>query len=462
MGKNNRARRAAKARTKASRHHVSGHHGPTNHGPGGGGGSGGSGPHRSVQDLARELVQAAVFTPLRGSDGPIVAPALLTQLAQLPATAVDPELTGQLRRLITLPWSNGWQPLEVVRQVRRATSAVGARLATATVLADHATRHPDTLHQAWAEQIDQLRHGATPVVKGTADPHADWFGDWSRGEALGRVEVIRYALRVCHVLVQLHRIEELLPPPGQAQTAARRTQTFGAQADSPILAKVRALLAQAESTTFPAEAEAFTAKAQELMTRYAIDHAVLHGSTPGEKPTARRVPIEEPYLDAKSFLLHVVSTHNRTKSVYTERYAFVTVVGFEADLAATDMLFTSLLVQAQTALTAEGRNAPAGSRTRSRSFRSSFLLAYAQRIGHRLEEINQSVLQDTAPDAQRSALPVLAARRHEVDEAVDALFPSMRTASTSIAGGWDGMGALRGQMAADAARLSFADLPGSS
>lgn len=94
----------------------------------------------------------AIFAPLGGRDGSTSVPALVAQLAQLPATAVHVELTGQLRRLVARSWSKGWQPLEVVRQVRRATTAVEARLATAAVLADHATRHPDTLHPAWAEQ----------------------------------------------------------------------------------------------------------------------------------------------------------------------------------------------------------------------------------------------------------------------------------------------------------------------
>ena len=53
------------------------------------------------------------------------------------------------------------------------------------------------------------------------------------------------------------------------------------------------------------------------------------------------------------------------------------VVGFAADVAATEVLFTSLLVQAQTAMQAAAATAPAGARTRSRSFRSAFLVAYA-------------------------------------------------------------------------------------
>ena len=40
-----------------------------------------------------------------------------------------------------------------------------------------------------------------------------------------------------------------------------------ARPDEKVLGRVRALLAKAESTTFPEEAEALTAKAQELMAR---------------------------------------------------------------------------------------------------------------------------------------------------------------------------------------------------
>jgi Protein of unknown function (DUF2786) len=454
MGKNNRARRAAKAKAHRSGHYGSRHHGAHHHadpaqrsdGPGG-----------SAREVVRELIESALFAATRGPNGPAVAPSIVAKLAALPMALVDAEFEGQLRRLVTVLWSNGWQPLELVRQVRRATSATGGRLSTVTVLADHATRHPETLHPAWAEQITALREAAGHP----APADGSWLAWWGLRESQGRQAVIATALGVGHAMLSLGRIEQLLPPPGNQDGAGtRRTAHVAAPADSPILAKVRALLAQAESTTFPAEADAFTAKAQELMTRYAIDHAVLHGSAPGEQPMARRIAIDEPYLEAKSFLLHVVTEHNRTKSVFHQHYAFSTVVGFEADLAATDLLFTSLLVQAQTALSAEGRTARAGDRTRSRSFRSSFLVAFADRIGHRLADINQSVLRDIEPDAQRSALPVLAARRHEVDERVDAMFPALQT--NSISAGWDGMGALRGRMAADAAQLSYADLPRSA
>ena len=40
------------------------------------------------------------------------------------------------------------------------------------------------------------------------------------------------------------------------------------------LATIRGLLAKAEATEFAAEAEAFTAKASELMARYSLDEAM--------------------------------------------------------------------------------------------------------------------------------------------------------------------------------------------
>ena len=49
--------------------------------------------------------------------------------------------------------------------------------------------------------------------------------------------------------------------------------------DEKKLSRVRALLAKAESSSFPEEAEALSAKAQELMTRHALDRERISLST---------------------------------------------------------------------------------------------------------------------------------------------------------------------------------------
>jgi len=223
---------------------------------------------------------------------------------------------------------------------------------------------------------------------------------------------------------------------------------------------VRALLAQAESTTFEAEAATFTAKAQELMARHAIDAAVLWSrSTRKARPITIRLPIDDPYADQKSLLLQVVAERSQCKAVSHGAYGLRSVIGFAADVAATELLFTSLLVQSHAALQAEAASAPPGSRVRGRSFRASFLIAYANRIDGRLGQINDAVRESAVAehvsvrgDAGPSLLPALVARRDAVDDEVEATFG--RLVSCPVGGGNDALGWARGRLAADRAQLN--------
>ena len=89
-------------------------------------------------------------------------------------------------------------------------------------------------------------------------------------------------------------LERLCPLPGTARAGARR----GGQsdADERILGKIRALLAKAEATEFPDEAEALSARAQELMAKHSIDHALLAAQYGSKEPGARGgSPVDSPY-----------------------------------------------------------------------------------------------------------------------------------------------------------------------
>ena len=134
----------------------------------------------------------------------------------------------------------------------------------------------------------------------------------------------------------------------------------------------------------------------------------------------------------------------------------MSVVGFASDVAAAELLFTSLLVQSQAALQAEGAKAAPGAHARSRSFRSSFLLSFTRRVDQRLAEINAAVEGGAAAEHDGSLLPVLAARDHVVDEAVAEMFGELRP--DVVRGGSDVAGWVRGKLAADLAQLTFADL----
>ncbi|MGH8984416.1 MAG: DUF2786 domain-containing protein [Acidimicrobiia bacterium] len=218
-----------------------------------------------------------------------------------------------------------------------------------------------------------------------------------------------------------------------------------------MLARVRALLAKAESTTFPAEAEALSAKAQELMTRYSLDRAVV-ASEQGDDaaPVRRGIAVEAPYADTKALLLSEVASANRCRTVWNREACVCTVVGFEADIEATELLFTSLLVQAGTAMRASGPVRDSAGRSRTRSFRRSFLLGFATRIGERLREATTATTEQAEADHGVSLLPVLAGRSAQVDDAFGAAFPDLVSRSL---GATSGSGYFAGRLAADQASV---------
>jgi hypothetical protein len=227
--------------------------------------------------------------------------------------------------------------------------------------------------------------------------------------------------------------------------------------DDGMLAKIRALLAKAESTTFPHEAEALSAKAQELMARHRIDHVVLGEAASSDGPVGRRIWLDDPYADAKSQLLHTVARAHRCQSIQMGSIGVCHVVGFGVDLDVVEMLHTSLLVQATTALAAAGPQRDARGRSRTRSFRQSFLVAYATRIGRRLLDVAAATETDAVDDARAAGvdlLPVLARRDDEVESAVRTAFPHLRSKAVSVTNraGW-----AAGTAAADVADLSVGE-----
>jgi uncharacterized protein DUF2786 len=223
--------------------------------------------------------------------------------------------------------------------------------------------------------------------------------------------------------------------------------------DERMLARIRALLAKAESTEFPDEAEALTARAQELMARHSIDRALVDArSGRRDQPQECRLPVDNPYEAPKALLVDAVATANRCRAVWHRTHGFCTVYGFATDLAAVELLYLSLLVQATTAMVQAGARRDAYGRSRTRSFRSSFLSAYAQRIGERLRAAADDVTaQAAAEPAGPDLLPVLAARHRAVDQAVEARFPGLR--EHKVGAGRDYEGWVRGRAAADLASL---------
>jgi len=346
---------------------------------------------------------------------------------------LPPALTRQALRLLMAELTagvvaHGWTPSDLAHVVSRQLD--DARVPTlVALLAEEARRHPrDRVSPRW---LDDLA-GAGPAVP----------------LDLRDASTVRAALELASCLAMLPAIPVLMPAPGTV--GGERVSRTAVQ--TKLLAKVRALLAKAEATDFDEEAEALSAKAQELVSRHALER-LMHDSDHGDPADARqmasrRIWIDPPYVFAKALLVAAVAEANRCRSVVSEGIGFCTVVGEEPDLAAVDVLVTSLLLQAGTAMRRHGRQQDRSGTSRTRSFRQSFLVSYAGRIGERLRSTAEQAVQSTGRAGE--LLPALRRQSERLDAATEAMFPEMtrRAAAVGNAQGW-----VAGRAAADAARL---------
>ncbi|MEQ0558764.1 DUF2786 domain-containing protein [Amycolatopsis sp. NEAU-NG30] len=371
-------------------------------------------PPSTAEEFGTALLAATPGEAARLAPG-LVLPAELAEAAD----RLGPQLTGRACR-------GGWLPEDLHQAARRRLDEFAGSYLLDT-LAAYAGQFT-TVHPAWQEQLDAT--GATRWWT-TSEPH---LPQWAAKHILTPSEAVAAVIEAFGLLKTLPPVTVVLPAPGTTTERPVRPHVDGKK-----LSRVRALLAKAESSTFPEEAEALSAKAQELMTRHALDRVLLEaGGAAPDRPAARRIWLDTPYTDAKSLLVHVVAKANRCRAVFDPRWDFVTLVGDEDDLDAVTLLTTSLLVQATRAMI----TGPAG---RSRTFRKSFLVSYATRIGERLEQATETTLAQ-APDL----LPVLASHELKVQAAFTELFPEVVSKSVTIRSpdGWDA-----GREAADRARL---------
>jgi hypothetical protein len=495
MGKRKRQRNVMR-KSRAQRH-MSGGGGPSGAaGPGAGGGGGDSGGRsgggaggdrgrfdaRAIGEMIDRAVAACFLEARTGPAGELV-----DALARGPAhpegpALVDRALGRELVEAVTGAWARGWQPADLHRMAHRTHGRPHGRLSAVAMGCEARRYADDTVPVRWRLQLDAV--GAEPpdgddrwAVPVAAEPE-DLWGD--RVPSIDdRAESVRVAVETLSTIRHLPPLPKLAPGPGEATQPRARVRPSGATAgvtaaaDPRILHRVTALLAKAESTTFPDEAEALTAKAQELMTRHAIDMAAVRAErVGGPRVSGRRIGVDDPYARARVTLLSEVAGANRCRAVWSQAFGFATVFGDESDLDAVEMLFTSLLVQATRAMVAERPPGPSGSSGRAggaggvgeaggtgggpsggatRSFRQSFLVAYAHRIGERLRQAADAAIADDAEAREGgSLLPVLARRADAAREAAASAFPQVKTFSTRAR---DPHGWMAGREAADRAEL---------
>ena len=354
-----------------------------------------------------------------------------------PGTGVAPEVMASVLsdigpQLLGYAIGRGWTPADLGQLTRRRLSPRHVGL-LAWLLAEELANHPaETVAPRWLAELDAL--GPPEAVDVTT------------------VAGVTVLLGLCVAIELVPKLTRVMAPPGAQRQRSGPAATRDPK-DVQRLAKVRALLAKAESTEFAEEAEVLSAKAQELISRYALerlldDPQTHHGSAPEDGVLVRRIWIDPPYVSAKCLLVQHVAEANRGRAVFSADLGFSTVFGVDSDLEPVELMVTSLLVQASAAMLHHGSQVSRHGTSQTASFRRAFLLSYAQRIGERLREATEHATEATGRAGE--LVPVLADREARVDAAREHHFPNTTFKGTRVsnAHGW-----VAGRAAADLARL---------
>lgn len=217
-----------------------------------------------------------------------------------------------------------------------------------------------------------------------------------------------------------------------------------------VIRRIEALLAKAASTDFQAEAEAFAAKAQELMARYLVEQHELGGDRTHRMERRSFAPAGA-YAAGRVRLLCQVAQANGVYSYWTKGTGPPTVVLFGRADVLDLVLVTFGLLDAQ--LVRQLLHVGAG-RGDVRAFRHAFVLGFGSAIARRLHEQLRHVEQDTPGVGL-----VLADLLSEAERFFRAEEPGLRLRATSATlSSWDGMAA--GRRAGAAADLGGTSLRG--
>jgi uncharacterized protein DUF2786 len=205
--------------------------------------------------------------------------------------------------------------------------------------------------------------------------------------------------------------------------------------------KVRKLLTQAEDpAATPEEAQTFTMKAQQLMSKYSIDQAMVLDTGKTGVITARGWEVPGPYANRKVGLVSAVARANECRAIYTDLGGgrrHIEVVGYPTDVDWVETLSGSLDIQLAGALLTATRAKPPG--VHGRTFNVGFVQGFIAEIATRLAKARQQAIAEAdavagsqVPSGGSSAALVLLDKGKRVEDEFKVRHPRVRTAYQSV------------------------------
>lgn len=235
-----------------------------------------------------------------------------------------------------------------------------------------------------------------------------------------------------------------------------------------MLARIAALLRQAEGTDNPHEAEAFMTAAQRLATATSIDLALARAHsaqrTKAQLPEQRTITIGSAGtrgLRTYVQLFVVIGLANDLKCDVATNSTYVHAYGFAEDIDATHALYASLvtqMVKASEAYIGSGEHRP----TPTITARLNFQLAFGARVGQRLAEAKA----EAEREADRQDRPGTALALRNKDLELKSFYRQSSSArgtwrASSASSGYSSAARRAGDRAGKRARLGLSqELPG--
>lgn len=205
----------------------------------------------------------------------------------------------------------------------------------------------------------------------------------------------------------------------------------------PKLAKIRRLLALAERAGSEHEAENAMNRARVMMAEYGIDEALANAtSEKKETVSTRTIVLEAPYVRDKRTLLNNIylplnCQNIQMGNVTADKKIFVQVYGYDSDLDRAEMLYTSLLLQAQRGMM---RVPSAGHPRTTAANRRSWLQGFTVEVRDRLRAAEERAAGTVvAPEGVSTAL-VLRDRKQDVEDAYKAAHPNVFHRQRNLSG----------------------------
>jgi phosphopantetheinyl transferase (holo-ACP synthase) len=192
------------------------------------------------------------------------------------------------------------------------------------------------------------------------------------------------------------------------------------------LDKVQKLLNKAERSSTEEEASAFFAKAEDLMTRWAIDDAMLRaaGKLDKENIEQRQVKVPSTYFSADMILASRIGRVHNVKLLQNKPMRYIVLIGFTSDIEHVVQLYTLLRIQAvrfaQKGLD-EHESKAWMTGMEQYVWRRSFREGFAERVGDRLREQVRSTTTEAKKTHGSGMELVLVDKKKQVDDYYDGI-----------------------------------------